>query len=300
VVAPTVAVAEGEEALPPAPKGPPSTLDQMVEITRAEIGPLTLDAYLEKRLRNIISTRLRDVRNAIQTRQILNREQKVGGMGLPADQADRMAGIIEKNYGQSRQAIVAEEKGKITTIQEEQKTKIEERRKRESEEHAKWYREKIQATQAEGAGVEQFAAAMKQMAEAKAKGLPPPAAPAGAARVMMQEIVPPVRLTGLTEEIAGYTWAEFRRLSKEPGQAAAKILQKLETLKQESFDRWTEGIEAWRRSPLQQEYLKLVAESFSSGKPVAELVEEKRTTNPDLPSSEEIGAIISLNAKIHF
>jgi len=108
----------------------------------------------------------------------------------------------------------------------------------------------------------------------------------------------PMRLVGLNEELAGMTMAEFRRLAKTPQDAAAKILQKLQTLQEESFERWTEGVEAWRESPLQQQYLKLVTESFSSGKPVAQLVEEKRALDPSLPSGEELSAIIQLNSQI--
>jgi hypothetical protein len=90
----------------------------------------------------------------------------------------------------------------------------------------------------------------------------------------------------------------YRRQSRDPQQAAEKILQKLETLKRESYERWTEGVQAWRQSTLQQQYLRLVTESFASGRPVSELVEEKRKTDPRLPTAEELGSIIALNSKI--
>jgi hypothetical protein len=116
----------------------------------------------------------------------------------------------------------------------------------------------------------------------------------------MVDIVPPMRLSGLGEELQTMDIETFRRQAKTPEQAAEKIFQKLETLKRENFERWTEGVTAWRSSPLQQQYLKLVAESFATAKPVAQLVEEKRKVDPKLPTAEELGAIIALNARIQF
>ena len=110
---------------------------------------------------------------------------------------------------------------------------------------------------------------------------------------------PAARLTDLTSEVGGLTVAEFRRLGKDAQQAADRIRQKFEALKSESFERWTDGVQAWRSSPLQQTYLKLIAESFSSGTPVAQLAEQKRGKDAEALSAEELGAIIDLNRDIH-
>ncbi len=120
------------------------------------------------------------------------------------------------------------------------------------------------------------------------------------AKPSMIDIVPPMRLSGLGDELKSMDIETFRRQAKTPEQAAEKIYQKLETLKRENFERWTDGVAAWRSSPLQQQYLRLVTESFSTAKPVAQLVEEKRKIDPNLPTAEELGAIIALNARIQF
>ena len=116
----------------------------------------------------------------------------------------------------------------------------------------------------------------------------------------MDSVSAPVRLKGLAEELADMTWEEFRRLAKTPDQGAEKIRQKLETLKGESFESWTQGIQAWRRSPLQQEYLKLVTESFTSGKPVIEVVQARHAADAHIPTADEISALIQLNSTIQF
>lgn len=292
--APSAPEAEAEE--PPAegeaPPAPPrrrssnEALESAIDRAMAEIGPLTKNGYLENRLRNTISTRLRDVRNALQVKDVLQRDEKVGGMSMAPEEAERVAGIVEKIYGETREQVAGAEKQKIQETVEEQKKKIEERKQRESEEHAKWYREKVQASKPEEAARQLLSA----MANPPTAGAPRP--------VGMDGVVPPTRLVGLNEELGGMTVEAFRRLSKNPEQAAKQIYQKLETLKQESFEQWTEGVAAWRRSPLQQKYLTLVADSFREGKPVAELAESRRASDPSIPTAEELGAIIALNSWI--
>ncbi len=253
----------------------------------------TPDEHLMTRLRNLISSRMRDVRNRQQIQTMLQREEKVGGMGFDPAEAERIAQVIENTYNEKRAAVDEEAKGKILKIQEEQKSKVEERKKRESEEHAEWYREKVMGSKGEDALRNIVTRGNERPIVA---GAPTLMAPSGVDGITG----PGTRLTGLADELRGMDIEAFRRLSRDPQQAAEKVIEKLDTLKRESFDRWTDGVEAWRRSPLQQQYLKLITESFSSGKPVAQLVEEKRKIDPRLPSAEELGAIIALNGRIQF
>ena len=236
---------------------------------------------------------MRDVRNRQQIQTMLQREEKVGGMGFDPAEAERIAQVIENTYNEKRAAVDEEAKGKILKIQEEQKSKVEERKKRESEEHAEWYREKVMGSKGEDALRNIVTRGNERPIVA---GAPTLMAPSGVDGITG----PGTRLTGLADELRGMDIEAFRRLSRDPQQAAEKVIEKLDTLKRESFDRWTDGVEAWRRSPLQQQYLKLITESFSSGKPVAQLVEEKRKIDPRLPSAEELGAIIALNGRIQF
>ncbi len=245
-----------------------------------------LDDYLTRRLRNIISTRFRDVRNPAQAKEMLQRPRGVGGLGLEAVEGERVGAVIEQIYAERHGRFIEEEKKKIEMVKQEQQVKNEERKKQESEEHRKWFEEKTQ--QMDAAAVFQKSAAVVAAGEA----LREPRA--------MDAIVPHTRLMGLAEELGSMTWETFRRMSKDPQQAVERTLGVLETLKRESFERWTEGVQAWRASPIQRSYLQLVAESFAAGKPVAEMVEERKATDPAMPSGSEIAALIALNARITF
>lgn len=108
------------------------------------------------------------------------------------------------------------------------------------------------------------------------------------------------KLMGLSQELRQLTLAEFRRLGKDPEAAAQKILQKFDILGQESFEKRTEGIQAWQASPLQELYVRLVSESFAQAKPVVEVAEQKRASGVDTLQPEEVSAIIGLNSKLHY
>jgi hypothetical protein len=377
--------------MPDASHQPKTVLDEAIASTYAKITDHPKDDYLDKRLRHVISSRLRDVRSQIELKQLLQRDSKVGGLGLAKDVSERMASQIEEGYQSYHDRILTEEKQNLDAQLEEQRKKVEERKKREAEEHAEWYREKVLARKQTEDDQKKMAEQMKQVmgdafstvpahpidvkekkAETERFGELVPAVAAGAKPVAapivssaVQSIMGPnlpsqfptassapiqspaptsqtapaassvgnlarpevkvskataemmvtanafkprmddvkmasPRLTGPVQELRALTLSEFRRMAKDPTVAVQKILQKVEILHQESFERRVEGIRAFQESGLQQSYMALVAESFRTGKPISELADEKRSKGSDVPSPAELSAIISLNSKLHF
>lgn len=265
-------------------------LEKAMQECLQQIGDLPLDDYLEKRLENVISTRLRNVRNALQTSSILTRDDKIGGLGLDAEKAERVARIIEASYELHHGEIEDDQKRRIQETEVAQKQKVEDRKKRESEEHAEWYQQKVAPPSFTNVmTTQQTTQAAQSMAQAPI-------------RSNMSGVTAPAvsQLSDLIGEFKTMDIQEFRRLAKDPDQAGEKLFQKFETLRAESFERYTAGIAAWRQSPLQQRYLQLVSESFTRGKTVAEVAAAKLAQDPATPSPAELGAIITLNAKIQY
>jgi hypothetical protein len=362
-------IARIKASMPAEPAAPQTALDEAVEKTYAALPVKPESEYSGSRLKHIISSRLRDVRNSIELVQLLARDTKVGGLGLEQTAAAQMAEAIEASYHQFHDKILAEEKTKIETQLGLQKEKIEDRKRKEAEEHARWYQEKIlsrkqdeeaqkkltaemrrtwvgasdaahpmdlkeQRKETERFGpmvgaVSAGAAPLSAVTEPKTQNLEPstqnltpkpPSAPTSAqaarpeVKISTQTILEPhgpkprmddvkyggPQLTGLVEELKRFNLAEFRRLAKDPEAAAIKILQKLETLAQESFEKKMAGTKAFLNSPLQQTYLSLVTESFRAGKSVMEIAESKRKSGEDTLAPAEISAVISLNSKLHF
>lgn len=321
------------------PERPASALDKAVDETIGRLSYKAPDDYLAKRIRNIISSRLRDIRTADDVRQLLARDTKVGGLGLVSADAQRVAADIESGYAEFHSAVAEEEKGKLESQLEDQKQKVAERRRLEAAQHAKWYEEKIrsrkeqESVSAEAFGAMKSASAGQTPLDAKerrvettkygplipvAKPVVPTASMAKPGVKISPQTVeieqkkvgerPTLdamayagpKLMGLMGELRTMNVAQFRRFSKDPREAAKKIRSLLETLGQESFERRMEGITTFRASPLQGAYLALVAESFRTSRPVAQVAEEKRKQGENVLSADEIAAIMELNSALQY
>jgi len=108
------------------------------------------------------------------------------------------------------------------------------------------------------------------------------------------------KLVGLSGELSALTLAEFRRMGKDANAAAQKIMQKIETLGQESFEKRLDGIKAFQASPLQGQYVRLVTESFRQGRSVTDLAAQRTGAGKEELNPDEVAAIISLNSKLHY
>ncbi|MEK7607223.1 MAG: hypothetical protein AAB444_03460 [Patescibacteria group bacterium] len=69
-------------------------LDRLIGGAVQKSGLRLDDAVLARRFEMVVSARLRDVRDALETREILVREVKTGGMGFSPAEADRVGGIL--------------------------------------------------------------------------------------------------------------------------------------------------------------------------------------------------------------
>jgi hypothetical protein len=347
-------------------------LDEAIDATVASLSWTPSDDYMLRRLRNFVSSRLRNVRTRVELKQLLMRDTKVGGMGLDDGKAETIATRVEEGYAKFHDVIAEEEKHKLDVQLEEQKRKIEERRRRETEEHAKWFEEKIRARKAGETKQQQAVEGMRRVFGGVTTPVTAPAHPVDAKEQRLETnkfgplipVTPTVpktassstpsssdfsrprnaalatrpslsssapaqvkvspatiqlaqaqastrpsvdgvvyggpKLVGPIGELGSMSVAEFRRLSRDPEEAARKIRQKIETLAMESFEKKVEGVRAFQESPLQAAYLSLVGESFRAMRPVAQLADEKRKGGSDTLSPDEIAAIVRLNSALHF
>ncbi|MCR4278425.1 MAG: hypothetical protein NUV81_00785 [bacterium] len=255
-----------------------TTIGRAVESALAKISYKPTSPYLGRRLQNAISSRLRDVRNAHDFRDVLLRPEKVGGIGVNAELADTVAREMEAVYLEFHDSIATEEVKRMDEQVKIQHQKVEDRKKKRSEEHAKWFEEKMRG----GNAVSQTT-------------IPKTGKPSVDT---VQHDRP--RLVGLLDELSTVTRNEFRRMGDSPDLAIAQILKKIETVGQDSADGRIRAVVAFRASPLQKEYVDLVGRSFKQGKPIAEVAKERRAKGEDTLTPEEISAIIQLNSALHY
>lgn len=359
--------------VPEASKKAMSALEKAVEETFARVQYRPPSDYLVRRLKNAISSRLRDVRSAFEFKQLLMRDSKVGGLKLDASQADFIAQQVEASYAEFHSAILQEEKSRLEQQIGEQERMIAKRKEREAEERAAWFEEKLRSRKAE---TKKGEAAFKEMtaagpsaqlmrkerraenekfgrlvhppqagatqsvpdlqlpsgAASAAKTPAKPAAATGATEagsfVVAEMAKPGIKvslptvelarktaasrpsldgikfetphLVGLSGELQNMTLAEFRRLARNPQEAAEKIKQKVDLLSAESFEKRIQAIKGYLQSPLQKEYTELVMESFRQGRQVLDFAEEQKNAGKDTLTPEEITAIIQLDSALHF
>ncbi len=127
-------------------------------------------------------------------------------------------------------------------------------------------------------------------------GSVPPTAP----ERKFTDVVQASRLMGPIEQLKSMTSVAFRRLSGDPAEATQKIDDLLSSLATNGYEDKVQGIKAWRQSPMNQLYLSITEEALSAGLSVPEVASERRKAGKDSLSPAEIKALVGLNMKLRF
>lgn len=119
-------------------------------------------------------------------------------------------------------------------------------------------------------------------------------------KVKVEDVKYVPRVMGPLDEIKYMDLINFRRLSKEPAQAAEKIRSKINLLEEESYAKKLEGIKAWRSSPINKFYLEIGHLSISGNKPINVIIEERKKAGQEYLMANEFEAIMDLNKSLRF
>jgi len=103
------------------------------------------------------------------------------------------------------------------------------------------------------------------------------------------------KLYGPIEELNALTIMDFRRLSKDPKEAALKIMGKLDLLEDESLIKKMQGIKALRSSPLYKTYAGIMNQAMMAGKSIEQVINESNTL-----TMPEYQAIMELNQNLKY
>lgn len=123
-----------------------------------------------------------------------------------------------------------------------------------------------------------------------------PAATDQHGRPMMADVtVPRQKPMGPVDELAALNVREFRALAPNPRDAANKILEKIDLLTEESYPLRAESVKAWRGSPLFRLYVELGQESLVREKTIEEVVASRQETNTPSLSLQEFAIIADIN-----
>jgi len=266
----------------------------------------------KQRFKNIITARLKDIRDQVQTREMLVGLPTVGGLGLDSAKADQVLAIVSEEFehlfGKQRQQVSNEPffdlKAEAKKLLEGPIIEPPEIVFRPDKAEENFSPKPSQPTAEPPAEAKAEAIIEEEPAEVESNNerisLSRPLASQDMTKPKIEDVKFRPRLTGPIEEIRSMTLTDFRRLGATPQEAIAKILAKIELLEDESFTQKVEAVKAWKENEIQRLYLELGDQSMEEKKPIAEIINQRVKENVPTLSQEEVEAVIELNQRLRY
>lgn len=308
------------------PKHEPMTIEEMVgEICSLE--PVrALDGTLVDRCKQIIDSRLREVRNASDTQKQLERSVETGGLGISGRKLADMTQTIEQAFDRLQAHAaekVAQDKSAYLEKQQAQEADKQSLAEKEEKMMTKRYVEltgkmpdthvspvapssaRVSGSVSKDTALDRKAqsidtAKVRSVIEAT-KGEPLPASPlqGRSTRPAMQDVKFVKRLSGPIDELRSVSLVDFRRMAKSPELATEKMRDLVHLVEDQGYDKRVEAIRAWQSSSLYQHYLAIARSAMQEGKPLEDMRSALSKTSDTL-TKEELAAILQLNGELRF
>jgi hypothetical protein len=263
---------------------------------------------LKKRFRNIIETRMRDIRDAYETRERLESATENGGLGLSGGKLADVMQVIEDVFVEYHEALNEQAKEQVKSSMKQQSKTHKEKQEKEraeqekrKEERYKRISEQVQKkrkdTTKESSEMEDDLVDLEHIKEAAKKEAEHEEKKKE--RPKMQDVRFEQKLSGPVEQLKNMRLIDFRRLSSDPKKAIGKIEDEIDLLESDGYEKRIAGIKAWRQSPVNQAYAKLSHRSLNEGKSLESIVEQQENEEKTL-TWEEVRAIMELNETLRF
>jgi len=322
---------------------------------------IKVDEEVKPRLVRAIVSRLKDVRDLIETKEVLLRAHELGGVNLANADANKVIGLTEEYRAQfeiflNDLKFEGEHGGQMTekNLQAEVPSKQasptipipvsgypsavegskDDATKANAQESSSLslevgepsvrarpfvhpsYGEEVKSqkhTQSEVEGSKVKSAVVSNNVEVSHAPLPVSSVPrafqsqtssfqlpASDAKPQMSDVKTSARMMGPIDELRSMNPEEFRRIAPQAVVAAGKIIEKIELLADESLLKRSEGVSAWKSSPLYQLYIKIGKESMERGATISQVIDEMQKKGSVALTNEEFEVIADLNQKLAY
>jgi len=114
------------------------------------------------------------------------------------------------------------------------------------------------------------------------------------------EDIKPIRIMNPIDELRYMDLVNFRRIAKDPVDITKKIKSRVKLLEGEDYEKGLAGVTAWRQSPVNKLYLKIINSSLNDGQAIPQVIEGLKAKKQDYLTLAEVEAIISLNSELKF
>ncbi len=264
---------------------------------------LPFDDFLTKRFGVIVNAYLKDIRGKEDTIDLCMRSIKVGGLGLSEEVASKVIGSLSSSQS-VKTAPLSMQNVSASSFRRQQAERL---------------RYSVGAVCHEIKEKEASTVSVPQPPRIQLLS-PPPAPPSppqpsyGSAgrpnpdRIVVNDpskrkvadIQKKERVLGPVDEIRVMGPKEYRALGETPQEAVEKIKEKIDLLGEDSFTKRTEGINAWRESPLYQLYLSIGKLCMLQGADVNAVSLKLHQEDKPYLTNEEFLAIADLNHQLRY
>lgn len=312
--------------------------DSLVRAVISEVSVELFDETAERRFFTIVLSRLRDVRDWLQTKEALTRDRELGGIGLSEADAAHVLNVIESKHRklhrdtstttgpadavapgiedvyQSKVALealsavdvpagVTDNYADVLSEHIGGTAKQPEATKPDIESLEQPVQQKTQAVSHPPAFQQPPKAPIEPAMEQKPIALKrPEVSPLQAEKPTpsMQDVTAKRRLVGPLEELQNMRLADFRRLGADTQERLRKITEIVASLEDESFSKKVQGIKGWRQSPLYEMYVSLGRMSLSNSKPVKDIIQGNEQSGKETMTYDEFEQITDFNKRLRY
>jgi hypothetical protein len=245
--------------------------EKQVEEVMVELG-FSVAPEVSGRLKSLVLARLKDIKSEDETRELLARSIKNGGLGLTEQQVEKIIKSCQKaeGGGVQKEVEVPVLKGKMSTAPVIGNSFSATLQNLESELELPAPKARPSVSPKQEVVSKIVSSSMANEPVFKIDTRP-------AIKQSMQDVSASTVEMGPVEEIKSMTLTDFRRLSGNPDEAAKRLQQKMFNLQEESFVWYLEALAAYHTSPLYTEYMQAVCQSLVERKSLANVLSMKNS-----------------------
>lgn len=109
---------------------------------------------------------------------------------------------------------------------------------------------------------------------------------------------PNVPAMGPAGEMSSLTLVEFRRLGQGAADSSRRLLDKFRHYQKESFPLWAQAVNGWRQSEVHRIYLDMGRQSLDQGTPISQVIQQRAAAGLPYLSDHEFGTVADLNRQL--